>query len=96
MLWQLHLGHFSPRDTRIGVALIEAIDEDGYLREDLAELLASLRPELDVSLEDMLPVLRRIQHFDPVGVGARDLGECLLLQLRALPADCLLYTSRCV
>lgn len=87
LLWQLHLGHFSPRDTRIGVALIDAIDDDGYLRENLAELLASLRPELDVGMEDALPVLHRIQQFDPVGVAARDLGECLLLQLRALPAD---------
>lgn len=87
LLWQLHLGHFSPRDTRIGIALIDAIDEDGYLREDLDELLASLRPDIDTTLEDALPVLRRIQQFDPVGVGARDLGECLHLQLRALPAD---------
>jgi RNA polymerase sigma-54 factor len=85
LLWQLHLGHFSPRDSRIGIALIDAIDDDGYLREDLHELLASLRPELDTTLEDALPVLRRIQQFDPAGVAARDLGECLSLQLRALP-----------
>lgn len=41
LLWQLHLGHFSPRDTRIGIALIDAIDEDGYLREDLPALATS-------------------------------------------------------
>lgn len=87
LLWQLHLGHFSPRDTRIGIALIDAIDDDGYLREDLGDLLSSLRPEIDTRVEDALPVLHRIQQFDPVGVGARDLGECLSLQLRALPAD---------
>lgn len=87
LLWQLHLGHFSPRDTRIGIALIDAIDDDGYLREDLATLAASLRADIDATPAEMLPVLHRIQQFDPVGVGARDLGECLCLQLQALPAD---------
>ncbi len=87
LLWQLHLGHFSPRDTRIGIALVDAIDDDGYLREDLPTLAASLRPDIDATPEDMLLVLHRIQQFDPVGVGARDLGECLRLQLQALPAD---------
>src|SRR5690606_5616507 len=87
LLWQLHLGHFSPRDIRIGIALIDAIDDDGYLREELPALAASLRADLDTTPAEMLPVLHRIQQFDPVGVGARDLGECLRLQLQALPAD---------
>jgi len=87
LLLQLHLGHFSPLETRIGVALIESIDDDGYLRDDLDTLAASLRPELDVSPEQMLPVLHRIQCFDPTGVGARTLGECLQAQLRALADD---------
>ena len=87
LLWQLHLGHFSPRDTRIGVALIDAIDDDGYLREDLAALAASLLPDLDTTVEEMLPVLHRIQYFDPLGVGARSVSECLHVQLRALSAD---------
>ena len=87
LLWQLHLGHFNPRDARIGIALIDAIDDDGYLREDLDALVASLRPELQADPADVLQVLHRIQQFDPVGVGARDLGECLRLQLRALPSD---------
>ena len=87
LLWQLHLGHFSPRDSRIGIALIDAIDDDGYLRDDLDAVLASLRPEIDASLDEVLLVLHRIQQFDPVGVGARDLGECLRLQLRTLAED---------
>ena len=85
LLWQLHLGHFSPRDARIGVALIDAIDDDGYLREELDALVSSLQPVLPVSPDELLQVLHRIQQFDPVGVGARDLGECLRLQLQALP-----------
>ena len=86
LLWQLHLGHFSPRDTRIGIALIDAIDDDGYLRETPDALAAAMRPELQADAADVLQVLHRIQQFDPAGVGARDLGECLRLQLRALPA----------
>ena len=87
LLWQLHLGHFSQRDQGIGVALVDAIDEDGYLRDDLEAIAAGLRPGIDAGLDDVLQVLHRIQQFDPVGVGARDLGECLRLQLRALAED---------
>ena len=87
LLWQLHLGHFSPRDTRIGIALIDAIDDDGYLREKLDVLAETLRPDLDVELDEIIQVLHRIQQFDPVGIGARDLGECLRLQLLALAED---------
>jgi RNA polymerase sigma-54 factor len=81
--WQLHLSHLSPRDRRIGVALIDAIDEDGYLREPLDALRESLRPD-EVGEEELLTVLHTLQRFDPVGVGARNLGECLALQLLAL------------
>lgn len=85
--WQLHLSHFSERDCRIGLALIDAIDDDGYLREPLDALQQSLQPELTVSPEELQAVLSRLQSFDPVGVGARDLGECLALQLAPLADD---------
>ena len=87
LLWQLHLGHFSPRDARIGIAIIDAIDDDGYLREDADALRAGLRPQLDVAADELQQVLHRIQQFDPVGVAARDLGECLRLQLHGLPDE---------
>ncbi len=87
LLWQLHLGHFSQRDLGIGVALIDAIDDDGYLRDELDAIADGLRPEIDADLDDILQVLHRVQQFDPVGVGARDLGECLRLQLGVMPAD---------
>jgi RNA polymerase sigma-54 factor len=85
--WQLHLTHLSARDRRIGAALIDAIDDDGYLRESLQALCEAVRPDLVVSEDEMLAVLRQLQGFDPAGVGARDLGECLLLQLAPLPDD---------
>lgn len=87
LLMQLHLGHFSPLETRIGAALIASLDDDGYLRDSLESLSESLRPELEASPEQMLLVLHRIQCFDPVGVGARSVSECLQAQLRALPDD---------
>lgn len=85
--WQLHLSPMSPRDRHIGAALIDAIDDDGYLRERLEDIVQMLRPETHAGPDEVAMVLRRIQHFDPPGVGARDLGECLCLQLQLLPAD---------
>lgn len=81
LLWQLHLSPLSPRDRLIGVALIEAIDDDGYLREPLASIAASLAPAVEAGEEEITTVLHQVQQFDPVGVGARNLGECLRLQL---------------
>jgi len=87
LLWQLHLSPLSPRDRIIGVALIEATDDDGYLRDSLESIAEGLRPELSTEPLEVLAVLHRLQQFDPVGVCARSLGECLQLQLAALPAD---------
>lgn len=87
LLWQLHLSHLSPRDRQVGVAVIEAIDEDGYLREPLDVIAASLAPDIQVGDDEISTVLHQIQCFDPPGVGARDLGECLRLQLALLPDD---------
>lgn len=86
LFWQLHLSTMSPRDRNIGVALIDAIDDDGYLRESLDEIAATLLPETTASAGEIAAVLCRVQRFDPVGVGARNLGECLCLQLDSLPA----------
>ncbi|MDR6991448.1 RNA polymerase factor sigma-54 [Luteimonas sp. 3794] len=85
--WQLHLSTMSARDRNIGIALIDAIDDDGYLRESLDDIVATLRPETHATTAEVAAVLCRVQRFDPVGVGARDLGECLRLQLDALHAD---------
>jgi RNA polymerase sigma-54 factor len=85
--WQLHLTRLSPQDQRIGTALVDAIDDDGYLRESVDEIAKMLRPELNVDANDVGAVLLRIQRFDPIGVGARDLRECLRLQLQALSEE---------
>ena len=85
--WQLHLTQMSDHDRHIGVTLVDAIDDDGYMREPLEAIVEALQPETLCTADEVLVVLRRIQRFDPVGVGARDLGECLLLQLEGLPDD---------
>ncbi|MEB1609306.1 RNA polymerase factor sigma-54 [Xanthomonas arboricola] len=84
LLWQLHLSPLSPRDRQIGALLIDALDEDGYLREPLSAILETLALGAAVDEAEVFTVLHQIQRFDPVGVGARNLGECLALQLAVL------------
>jgi RNA polymerase sigma-54 factor len=85
--WQLNLIPMSETDYEIAIALIDGINADGYLEESLDDILASLPPEMEVEIDEVEMVLHRIQQFEPVGIGARDLRECLLLQIRQLPAD---------
>ena len=59
-------------DRMIGVALIEAIGEDGYLSESIDEIQASLRPDVEAAIDEIEAVLHRIQRFDPLGVAARN------------------------
>jgi RNA polymerase sigma-54 factor len=70
-----------PRIDAAGERIIENIDEDGYLRIPLEELATREEPHLP--LPDLQAALQRVQQLDPTGVGARDLRECLLLQLDA-------------
>ncbi|SDJ65722.1 RNA polymerase factor sigma-54 [Microbulbifer yueqingensis] len=81
--WQLNLTPLSPRDKFIGEILIDDISTRGFLQTPLEEIAASL----DMEEDEALAVLKTIQQFEPAGCGARDLRECLLLQLRQLPAD---------
>ncbi|EKT4456052.1 RNA polymerase factor sigma-54 [Pseudomonas putida] len=86
LLWQLNLAPMSDTDRLIAVTLIDSINGQGYLEDTLEEICAGFDPELDIELDEVEAVLHRIQQFEPAGVGARNLGECLLLQLRQLPA----------
>ena len=85
LLWQLNLTQMSETDQLIAVTLVDCISNDGYLEESLEEILQAFDPELDIELDELEAVLHRIQLFDPVGCGSRDLRECLLIQLRQLP-----------
>jgi RNA polymerase sigma-54 factor len=88
LLWQLELENLDPRSTAIGQAIIDAINDDGYLTDDLETIRATLAPDVLVSNEDIEQVLLKlVQQFDPVGVGARSVSECVQLQLGQLAAD---------
>lgn len=85
--WQLNLTRLSDEDRMIALAIIDATDNNGRLECSLDELLELFPPELDVQIEELTAVLHAVQQFEPIGVFARDLQECLLLQLKQLPAD---------
>jgi len=85
--WQLNLLPLSERDKIIVSLLIDALDDDGYLTMSIEELLAILPPELEVEEIEVHTALKHLQNFDPAGVGARNLSECLALQMEPLPED---------
>lgn len=88
LLWQLGLTRMSDLDKAIATAIIDSIDEDGYLSASLEDIQKSLAmPELEVDVPEIEAVLHQIQNFDPIGVGARDLCECLSIQLRQYPDE---------
>ena len=78
--WQLQLSRFTEEEHKIGVYILGNLDEDGYLKVSLEDIGS----ETQVPLQVVEGVLRRIQQFDPVGVAARDLKECLLIQLEQI------------
>lgn len=84
LIWQARLTPFTETDTAIAFSIIDAIDETGYLTVPVEDIRLSIGDD-EVTTEDVEAVLKRIQRFDPVGVGARDLRECLMVQLKMLP-----------
>ncbi|WNL43660.1 RNA polymerase factor sigma-54 [Halomonas sp. PAMB 3264] len=89
LLWQLAMTDTSPRDHAIAESLIDALDANGYLTQPLNDIREGLKAQgLDgLSQREVENVLLRVQQFEPTGVFARDLRECLLLQLAALADD---------
>lgn len=81
LLWQLNLTHMSEQDNSIALAIIDAIDHNGMLTVDLESIHSGFDSDLEIELDEIVAVLHRIQQFDPIGVGYRNLAECLLLQL---------------
>jgi RNA polymerase sigma-54 factor len=90
---QLSLSQINERDRRIVGLLIDSLNDDGYLAQDLEELVNLLPAELEIDIDDLHIALEYLQHLDPPGVGARNLRECLSMQLHALPEHTL-YRDR--
>lgn len=84
LLAQVSCTKASPRDRALVELLIDALDDDGYLHQSLEDLLAICPQAADVDPDELKTALRLLQSFDPPGVGARDVGECLGLQLDAI------------
>lgn len=94
LLWQLNLTPMGEADRVIAYAIIESLDDRGYLTCSLTDIAEAARRSLPPGIEtqwpeedEVLAVLHRLQHFEPPGVAARDLAECLSIQLRLLPED---------
>jgi RNA polymerase sigma-54 factor len=85
--WQLNLEHLDDRANAIGHAVIDAINEDGYLSDDLEAIQATLRPEIEADAAEIENIVSIVQRFDPTGVGARSVSECVLLQLGQLAPE---------
>ena len=87
LLSQLDLITLSVTDKAIAIALIDATNDDGYLTANPEEIRATLAADFNAETGEIEAVLRLIQTFEPAGVGARDLSECLGLQLAQLAPD---------
>jgi RNA polymerase sigma-54 factor len=87
--WQLNLTRLSDIDRIIAMAIIDATDDNGRLILSLEEVLDSVAAGVDIEIEldEVVAVLHCLQQFEPAGVCTRDLQECLLVQLKQLPAD---------
>ena len=85
LLEQARLNIRNQRDLALISILIDALDRHGYLTEELADIYASLPLELCIEEQELLTALKQLQNFDPAGVGARNLAECLDLQIQRMP-----------
>lgn len=92
LLWQLNVTPMAASDRAIAAAIIDAVNEDGMLGTTIEDICATLANNGDPSEapptpDEVIEILKRIQQFDPIGVAARDIRECLLLQLDGLSPE---------
>jgi RNA polymerase sigma-54 factor len=84
LLWQLEMSKLDAREQKIGAAIIDGINEDGYLTESLEDIARNLLPEVTCTPTEVENILYHVQQMDPAGVGARSVSECIELQIRQL------------
>lgn len=88
LIWQMQMTPFSDLDREIATAIIDAINDDGYLQCDLEEICTtSTNGGDEVGMDEVEAVLHQVQNFDPLGIGARNLAECIRLQMRIMDSD---------
>jgi len=86
LLAQIRLAHFSELDAAIATAIVYALDDDGFLADDIQGIRDSLLPEVHAEEDEIVAVLHRVQRLEPVGVASRSTAECIWIQLRAQPS----------
>ena len=84
LYWQLEMENFSTREALIGEALVDSINDDGYLIDEVVEIISSLDEQPPITLEEAEIALAKVQRLDPVGVGSRTLSECIIRQVEQL------------
>jgi len=87
LYWQLEIDNFTMREALIGEALVDSINDDGYLTDDLEEIISSLHEQPPVTVDEAENTLTKLQRLDPVGVGARSLSECIIRQIEQLDSE---------
>jgi RNA polymerase sigma-54 factor len=87
LYWQLEIENFTVREALIGEALVDSINDDGYLVADISEIILSLHEQPPVTVEEAEKTLVKLQRLDPVGVGARSLSECVIRQIEQLDPE---------
>jgi len=88
LTWQMELTNFSDTDRVIATTIIDSINDNGYLNSSPELIHQYLSEQLDnLDLDEVIAVLHKVQSFDPIGVGALDLQDCLLIQLKQLPEN---------
>ncbi len=87
LLWQIKMSKLNKIDQLIAYTIIECIDDSGFLAISLDEIFVQLNKNEDINYQEIFAVLHKIQHLDPIGVGARSLCDCLLIQLEHYHKD---------
>jgi len=87
LYWQLEMENFTLREALIGEALVDSINDDGYLTASVEEIITSLDEHPPITVDEAEQALAKLQHLDPVGVGARSLSECIIRQIEQLDSD---------
>jgi RNA polymerase sigma-54 factor len=87
LYWQLEMENFTVREALIGEALVDSINDDGYLTDSVDEIITSLDEQPPITIDEAEQMLVKLQRLDPVGVGARSLSECIIRQIEQLDAS---------
>jgi len=86
LMWQVELTPFTDTDRAIATSIVDAVDDTGYLTVTVEDIHEGIGDD-EIGLDEVEAVLKRIQRFDPVGVAAKDLRDCLLIQLSQFSPD---------